>query len=293
MRRLMWVALAVLVVGVAAAVYFLKPVNGPARDLTLTADATRGAYLIRLGDCVSCHTDRANGGAELAGGPALKTPFGTFYGPNITSDKQYGIGNWTLAQFSKAISDGEGPDGHLYPVFPYENYTKMSDQDVVDLYAALQQVPAVNTPSKPHEVGFPFNIRLAMAGWKNLFFSPTRTATDGGHSEQSNRGRYIVDGPGHCAACHSPRNLLGAVEAGKELTGNPAGGVGGKTPPITAEALIKEGYDETSLASVLADGFTPDFDVLGGAMGEVISDGTSKWTDADRAAVAAYLLGKG
>jgi mono/diheme cytochrome c family protein len=178
-------------------------------------------------------------------------------------------------------------------VFPYENYTKMSDQDVVDLYAALQQVPAVNTPSKPHEVGFPFNIRLAMAGWKNLFFSPTRTATDGGHSEQWNRGRYIVDGPGHCAACHSPRNLLGAVEAGKELTGNPAGGVGGKTPPITAEALIKEGYDETSLASVLADGFTPDFDVLGGAMGEVISDGTSQWTDADRAAVAAYLLGKG
>ena len=293
MRRLMWVALAVLVVGVAAAVYFLKPVNGPARDLTLTADATRGAYLIRLGDCVSCHSDLANGGAELAGGPALKTPFGTFYGPNITSDKQYGIGNWTLAQFSKAISDGEGPDGHLYPVFPYENYTKMSDQDVVDLYAALQQVPAVNTPSKPHEVGFPFNIRLAMAGWKNLFFSPTRTATDGGHSEQWNRGRYIVDGPGHCAACHSPRNLLGAVEAGKELTGNPAGGVGGKTPPITAEALIREGYDETSLASVLADGFTPDFDVLGGAMGEVISDGTSKWTDADRAAVAAYLLGKG
>ena len=293
MRRWTWVALAVVVVAAAAAVYFLKPVNGPPRDLTLTADAAHGAYLVRLGDCVSCHTDKANGGAELAGGPALKTQFGTFYGPNITSDKQYGIGGWTLAQFSKALSDGEGPNGHLYPVFPYENYTRLTDQDVVDLYAALQQVPAVNTPSKPHEVSFPFNVRLALAGWKNLFFSPTRAATDGGHSEQWNRGRYIVEGPGHCAACHSPRNLLGAVEAGKELTGNAAGGVGGKTPAITAEALIKEGYDETSLASVLADGFTPDFDVLGGAMGEVITDGSSQWTDADRAAVAAYLLGKG
>lgn len=293
MRRLAWAAVALGVLAAGAGVYVLKPVNGPARDLTLGADATRGAYLIRLGDCVSCHTDHANNGAELAGGAALKTQFGTFYGPNITSDRQHGIGNWTLAQFSKAISDGEGPDGHLYPVFPYENYTKLSDQDVVDLFAALQQVPAVDTPSKPHEVPFPLNIRLALAGWKTLFFSPQRYATDGGHSEQWNRGRYIVEGPGHCVACHSPRNLLGAIEAGKELTGNPDGGVGGKAPALTTAVLAAEGYDETSLASALLDGFTSGFDVLGGAMGEVIADGSSHWTDADRSAVAAYLLGKG
>lgn len=293
MRIWRGVALAVVVVGVGAAAYMLKPVNGPARDLTLAGDATRGAYLIRLGDCVSCHTDRANGGVELAGGPALATQFGTFYAPNITSDKTHGIGGWTLAQFSRAMSDGEGPDGHLYPVFPYEQYTKMSDQDIVDLYAALQAVPADPTPSKPHELSFPFNIRLTLAGWKNLFFSPTRLVADDAHSEQWNRGRYIVEGPGHCVACHSPRNALGALEKGKELTGNPAGGVGGKTPSLKADVLTKEGYDATSLASVLKDGFTPDFDVLGGAMGEVITDGSSHWTDEDRAAVAAYLLNQG
>jgi mono/diheme cytochrome c family protein len=293
MRIWQGAALAVVVVGIATAAYMLKPVTGPARDLALTGDAARGTYLIRLGDCISCHTDHANGGAELAGGPALATQFGTFYAPNITSDKTHGIGGWTVAQFSKAMSDGEGPNGHLYPVFPYEQYTLMSDQDIVDLYAALQATPGSSSPSKPHELSFPFNIRLSLAGWKNLFFTPERFVADSTKSDQWNRGRYIVDGPGHCVACHSPRNLLGALEKGKELTGNTAGGVGGKAPPLTAEALTKEGYDATSLASVLKDGFTPNFDVLGGAMGEVITDGSSHWTDEDRAAVAAYLLNHG
>lgn len=293
MRAWAWVVLGLVVAGGAVGAYMLKPVTGPARDLTLVGDATRGAYLLRLGDCVTCHTDRANSGAELAGGPALATQFGTFFAPNITSDKTEGIGGWTLAQFSKAMSDGEGPMGHLYPVFPYENYTLMSDQDIADLYAALQQVPASSTPSKQHQLSFPFNVRLTLAGWKNLFFQPRRLEADANHSDQWNRGRYIVWGPGHCVACHSPRNALGAVEGGKELTGNPSGGVGGKTPSLTADALGKKGYDETTLASVLKDGFTPDFNVLGAAMGEVIADGSSHWTDEDRAAVAAYLLGKG
>lgn len=299
MRRLVMAAIAVVVAGVGVGAYMLKPVAGPARDLSLVGDATRGAYVLRLGDCISCHTDRKAGGAELAGGPGLATPFGTFFAPNITSDKEHGIGSWTLAQFAKAMSDGEGPDGHLYPVFPYENYTKMSDQDVADLFAALQQVPADSTPSKPHQAMFPFNIRLSLAGWKNLFFSPTRYVADASKSERWNRGRYLVEGPGHCVACHSPRNIFGAIEGGKQLTGNPGGGVGGKAPAITAAALTtpeKEGdavYDEASLASVLLDGFTPGFDSLGGPMGEVIADGTSHWTDEDRKAVAAYLLDKG
>ena len=291
MRVWLWLLGLVIVGGLGAAVYFLKPVTGPARDLTLVGDATRGAYLIRLGDCITCHTDSKNGVAELGGGPALVTPFGTFHAPNITSDPEAGIGKWTIAQFSKAISDGEGPEGHLYPAFPFENYTLMSDQEVVDLFAALQQVPPVAEKAKPHEVGFPFNIRLALAGWKNLFFSPSRYEADASHSEQWNRGRYLVYGPGHCVMCHSPRNLLGALEAGKQLTGNPAGGVGGKAPALTAAALTKEGYAVETIASALSDGFTPNFDVLGSAMGEVIADGTSHWTDADRTAVASYLLG--
>jgi mono/diheme cytochrome c family protein len=289
MRAWQWALLVIAVIGIGAAVYFLRPVNGPARDLTLVGDVARGQYLLRLGACVSCHT--AKGGPELAGGPALPTPFGTFYGPNITSDKEHGIGGWTLAQFSKAMSDGEGPEGNLYPAFPYQHYTLMSDQEIADLFAALMATTPVATLSKPHEVSFPFNLRLALSGWKNLFFRPARYEADSVHSEQWNRGRYLVEGPGHCVMCHSPRNVLGAIDAGTELTGNPAGGTGGKAPALTAARLTERGYDVASLASALNDGFTPDFNVLGGAMGEVIADGTSHWTEADRDAVATYLLG--
>lgn len=291
MRVWGWLLAALVVAGIGVAVFMLRPVSGPPRDLTLAGDVARGQYLMRLGDCITCHTDKAGGGAELAGGPGLRTPFGTFFAPNITSHSEAGIGGWTLEQFSRAISDGEGPQGHLYPAFPYQHYTLMSDQDVADLFAALAEVPPVATPSRPNEVGFPFDARPLLAGWKNLFFAPRRYEPDPGHSEQWNRGRYLVEGPGHCVMCHSPRNLLGAVEPGSELTGNPAGGPGGRAPALTAAALLADGYDAASLASVLADGFTPGFDVLGGAMGEVIADGTSHWTEADRAAVAAYLLG--
>lgn len=293
MRKWIWVALgAVVVAGAGLAAYMLKPVNGPARDLTLAADATRGAYLIRLGGCVACHTDAANGVPELGGGPALVTQFGTFHAPNITSDPTAGIGNWSIEQFSKAMSDGEGPQGHLYPTFPYENYTLMSDQEIVDLYAALMATTPHPTPAAPHEVSFPFDQRLILAGWKNLFFKPERFVADAAQSDEWNRGRYIVEGPGHCVMCHSPRNALGGIEAGQELTGNPAGGVGGRAPSLTVAALTEEGYDVDTLASVLADGFTPGFDVLGGAMGEFINDGSAHWTDEDRRAVAVYLMSR-
>jgi len=291
MRRWWWLLAVVVVAGLAAAVYMLKPVNGPVRDLTLVGDATRGGQLIRIGGCVTCHTDARNGGAMLGGGPGLVTPFGTFYAPNITSHPEAGIGGWTIGQFSKAMSDGEGPRGHLYPAFPYEHYTLMSDQEIADLFAALRQVPPVAEAAKPHEVMFPFNFRLVLAGWKNLFFQPQRYAPDPLRSEQWNRGRYLAYGPGHCVMCHSPRNLLGAIEDGKALTGNLAGGTGGKAPALTAKALMAEGYDEATLVEALKTGFTPNFDVLGSAMGEVVSDETSLWADEDLAALAAYLLG--
>jgi mono/diheme cytochrome c family protein len=287
-----WVILIVVVIGAGIGIYMLTPVQGPTRDLTLTGDATRGAELIRIGGCVTCHTDPKNRDAMLAGMQTvgLTTPFGTFYPPNITSSKSAGIGNWTLEMFSKAMSDGEGPDGHLYPAFPYDSYTLMSDQEIADLYTALMQVPAVDTPSRPHDVGFPFNIRLAMAGWKHLFFTPQRYAPDTSRSEQWNRGRYLVFGPAHCVTCHSPRNLLGGIEKGRELSGNPGGGPGGKAPSILRADLEEDFYDPESLVQVLVDGSTPDFDFLGGAMGEVIRDETSQWSEADRAAVAAYLF---
>lgn len=293
MRRWLWLLALIVVIGGGIGLYMLTPVRGPARDLTLVGDAGRGAALIRLGGCVTCHTDPKNKEAMLGGmhSVGLKTPFGTFYPPNITSSKTAGIGGWTFEMFSRAMSDGEGPQGHLYPAFPFDTYTLMSDQEVADLYAALMSTPAIETPSTPHDVGFPFNIRLAMAGWKHLFFSPRRYEADASRSEQWNRGRYIVFGPGHCVTCHSPRNLLGGIDKGRELTGNPAGGVGGKAPSLLKADLEKHEYDQDSLATVLFDGFTPGFDVLGSAMGEVIADETSKWDEADRKAVAAYLFG--
>ncbi len=294
MRFLRWLVIVIVVVGIGVGIYMLTPVRGPARDLTLVGDVTRGNYLIRLGGCVTCHTDPKTKDQFLAGWQSggLVTPFGTFYPPNITSSKTAGIGNWTLAQFASAMSDGEGPQGHLYPAFPYDAFTTMSDQEIADLYAALEATPAIDTPSHPHEVSFPFDQRFLMAGWKHLFFHPDRYVPDPTKSDAWNRGRYIAMGPGHCVTCHSPRNALGGIDPGTALTGNPdKNGPGGRTPPLTAAALSKKGYDADSLAQTLSDGFTPDMDVLAGAMGEVVADETSQWTEDDRAAIATYLTG--
>ncbi|MHA6296883.1 c-type cytochrome [Devosia sp. CAU 1758] len=284
-----WWALAALTVVGAVGLYFIKPVAGPERDLTLTGDVTRGEYLIRLGGCVACHTDTQGGRAHLAGGTGLTTPFGTFVPPNITSDPTAGIGAWTVQQFSDAMSNGMGPQGHLYPTFPYENYTLMSDQEIVDLYAALMATEPVSTPATESQIPFPFNIRLAMAGWQNLFFAPKRFEAEAGQSDQYNRGKYLALGPAHCVACHTPRNALGALDWDQALTGSP-GGTGGRAPAITAAALAEESYDVETLVQTLKDGFTPGFDVLGGSMGEVIADSTSHWTDEDLTALATYLL---
>ena len=290
MRFLRWLLLVVVIVGIGVAVYLFKPVNGPARDLTLKADATHGAYVLVLGGCVACHTDTKNNGAKLAGGAPLKTPFGTFVPPNITPDPDAGIGKWTLAEFSDALSNGHGPNGHLYPPFPYTSYTTMTDQDVVDLFAALKAIPPVAKKAPPNEVPFPFNIRLANLAWQNLFFTPHRFEADPGHSALWNRGAYIANGPGHCVECHSPRNALGAIEKGEEFTGAPKGSVGGRAPSLKA-ADLKPFYAESDLEDTLKTGVASSGDDLGGEMAEVVKDSTSQWTDDDRHAVAAYLLG--
>jgi len=286
-----WIAGGVLLLGIA--VYFLKPVAGPPRDLTLVGDAGRGNYLILLSGCASCHTEHNSGteGAPLAGGDPLKTAFGTFYPPNITSDKGTGIGSWSIAQFSDALSNGNGPLGNLYPVFPYNDLTLMSDQDVADLYAAIMATQPVSHVAPPNDVRFPLNIRLLVSGWKNLFFSPHRYRADPTRSARWNRGNFLANGLTHCVACHSPSNALGAVRRGRELTGNPAGGTGGKAPALTPAALAQDGYDLASLAETLKTGRTPNAGQVGNEMSLVISDETSRWIDADREAVAAYLLG--
>jgi mono/diheme cytochrome c family protein len=289
MKKRWWALAVVVLAGLAAGGYLLRPVEGPARDLTLVGDIARGDYLIRLGGCVACHTNHEAGTGQLAGGVGLETPFGTFVPPNITSDPDAGIGAWTVQQFSDSMSNGMGPQGHLYPAFPYENYTLMSDQEIADLYAALMVTEPVSEPAAESRIPFPFNIRLAMAGWQNLFFAPRRFEPDEGQTDQYNRGKYLAFGPAHCVACHTPRNALGALEWDQALTGSP-GGTGGRAPAITAAALAEEGYDVETLVQTLKDGFTPGFDVLGGSMGEVIADSTSHWTDVDLTALATYLL---
>lgn len=292
MRRLLTILIAlIVVVGVAAAIYFLKPVNGPERDLSLEADVTRGNYVMRVGGCVACHTDLKNDGAFLAGGAPLKTPFGDFVPPNITADKEAGIGEWSLEEFSRAMSVGEGPGGrHYYPAFPYDNYTLMSDQDIVDLYAAMMATEPVAEKAPAHGIGFPFNIRLAMLGWKNMFFAPKRYEPNPEKSDLWNRGAYLAKGPAHCGACHTPRNLLGASNAGRHFKGSSGGTGGSFVPAIDPESLAADGWDEASLKDALTGGFTPDFDTLGGSMGEVINESLMHWTDEDLTALTTYLM---
>ncbi|MCF4099558.1 c-type cytochrome [Maritalea mediterranea] len=292
MRRIFIILLAlVIVLGGAAAIYFLRPIEGPVRDLSLTADVERGQYVMRLGGCVACHTDLKNDGALLAGGPPLKTPFGDFIAPNITSHPDAGIGDWSVEEFARAMSVGEGPGGkHYYPAFPYDNYTVMSDQDIVDLYAALMASSPVAEKAPDHNLGFPFNIRLAMLGWKNLFFEPRRFEPNPEKSALWNRGAYLAQGPAHCGACHTPRNILGASDTSQYFMGARGGTGGSFVPPITPESLKADGWDEATLTDALTGGFTPDFDTLGGSMGEVINESLVHWTEQDIQALVTYLL---
>ncbi len=178
----------------------------------------RGRYLARAGNCVSCHT--AAGGQAFAGGLAFETPFGKLYSTNITPDPETGIGNWTEEQFARAVREGVRADGaHLYPAFPYTAYTKISDEDVSALYAYLKIVKPVNNKTPENEMGFPFNQRWALGIWKTMFFDEGRFQANNAQSPEWNRGAYLVESLGHCSACHSPRNFMGAEKTSMALHG--------------------------------------------------------------------------
>lgn len=267
------------------------PIGERSALTTLEGDAPRGAYLARMAGCIACHTDMRNGGAPLAGGVRLATGFGTFFSPNLTTDKTHGIGAWSLEEFALAVRQGVSPEGKpYYPAFPYPFYAKLTDQDVADLWAAFRTVPANSTPSKGHEMRFPFNFRPGLKLWRASFvdFEPFRP--DPGKSEAWNRGKYIVEGPAHCGACHTPRNLLGARQAERDLHGADKLPDGGKSPPITAEHLKDRGWSVPDLAYALKTGIQPDGDAFGGSMGEVVQSGTAFLSENDRTAIATYLL---
>ena len=250
----------------------------------------RGAYLANAADCVACHTDAAHGGKPYAGGRALATPFGTFYAPNITPDRETGIGRWSEAQFLRALRDGVRPDGrNLFPVFPYPSFSKITDADAQALYAYLFSRPPVRQPNRPHELSFAVSWRFLQSGWKLLFFAPGPFRPVPGRSAEYNRGAYLVTALAHCGECHTPRNWLGAMETGRFLAGTSAGPDGKAVPNITPDRKTGIGdWSEGDIVTVLATGQTPDFDYVGGAMAEVVKS-TSRLSDADRRAIAVYL----
>ncbi len=277
------------VIGAATGWVLTRPAPmNPDFGADLTADAERGALIFAAGGCVSCHAAPDAEGEDklkLAGGLAFPSDFGTFYAPNISPDTEAGIGGWTLPEFARALQAGVSPEGqHLYPAFPYTAYVHMTPQDVTDLWGYIQSLPADSTAPRPHDVGFPFNIRRALGGWK-ILFAPDAYVLEGELSEQIQRGRYLVEGLAHCGECHTPRNALGGLDRSAWLGGAPNPSGKGRIPNITPGRLA---WSEAEIVEYLTSGFTPDFDSAGGEMAEVVSN-MAQLPEADRAAIAAYL----
>jgi mono/diheme cytochrome c family protein len=252
--------------------------------------ATRGAYLVRAGGCISCHT--VPGGAPFAGARALATPFGTFYSPNITPDPQTGIGKWSDADFLRALREGVRPDGaNYFPVFPYTSFTGISDEDALAIKAYLFSLPPVRQPNRRHDVSFPFSWRFLQNGWKLLFFKPGPFRPEPGQTEAHNRGAYLVTALAHCGECHTPRNSLGALDRDRGLSGTKDGPDNRPVPNITPDpATGIGGWDKSDLAELLKTRSTPDGGDVKGAMREAIEDGLKYLSAADRDAIAEYVL---
>lgn len=255
----------------------------------LTSDVAHGESVFWAAGCASCHavsdaTDEAK--LVLSGGQTFPSDFGTFVAPNISSDPDEGIGNWSALDLANAMTRGVSPGGqHYYPVFPYTSYNKAKLQDVVDLHSFLATLPASDIPSQPHDVGFPFNIRRVLGGWKMLFNSDDWAVANVPTAVEE-RGRYLVEALGHCGECHTPRNALGGSDKGRWLGGAPIpGSKKGKFPNLTPGALT---WSEQDLAYYFETGFTPDFDSAGGHMALVVQN-LAKASPEDRAAIAAYL----
>ena len=266
------------------------PIGDTPSRITLEGDARRGAYLARASGCVACHTDTAADGPALAGGAPLDTPFGSFAPPNITPDFAHGIGGWSKDDLARALREGISPEGApYYPAFPFEVYVRFSDQDIADLWAALASVPPVAETRAESDVAFPFSIRAGLKPWRATALREAETAPVLGRSEEWNRGRELVDGAAHCGACHTGRGLLGGLDA-RPFGGNDDLPGGSAAPSIRADDLREEGWTASALAYALETGITPSGDVFGGSMAEVVEQGTSFLDEADRRAIATYLL---
>ncbi len=299
--RRLGVIVGVLIVLALAAFWILTiPATVPASALPpYTPNLANGKTMFNAGGCASCHAvpnadpDKVDP-TRLGGGLALPCPFGTFYVPNISPDPKDGIGGWSEADFVSAMWNGTAPGGrHLYPAFPYTSFRHMQLADLRDLFAYLKTLPPVPGAVRPPDLVFPFNIRRMVGLWKLLFLHGGPFVADPVKSAQWNRGAYLVNGPAHCAECHSPRNPLGAIIESERFAGGPTPDGKDWVPNITPAGLrqgdnAKSPWSEGDIASFLSDGMTPDGDFVGGAMADVIRN-TSQLSKDDRAAIAAYI----
>jgi mono/diheme cytochrome c family protein len=290
-RTLIAILAVLALVGLAALYVLAIPslaVKGPLPGRT--PDLANGETMFNAGGCTSCHaTPEQDDKRKLGGGLALATQFGTFKVPNISPDPKLGIGAWTEEQFANAMLRGVGRNGeHLYPSFPYTSYQRMALDDVRDLFAFLKTLPAVATPSEPHALPFPFDIRLGLGLWKLLYLDGKGFTPDPAKSAELNRGAYLVEGPGHCAECHSPRNALGGIIADRRFAGGVDAEGSGWVPNITPHPDGIGKWSEKDIAYLLESGFNPGFDSVGSTMADVVLN-TAMLSAADRNAMAAYL----
>jgi mono/diheme cytochrome c family protein len=293
LRKLLLLALVLVAIGAGGFWVLTAPRTLAAGDLPAhEPDLANGQEMFWAGGCESCHAAEGATGDDqlkLGGGQALKTAFGTFHAPNISPDPQYGIGRWSTLDFVNAMKFGVAPGGrHLYPAFPYTSYQRMRIADLIDLKAFLDTLPAVAKPSLPHELAFPFNIRRGIGLWQLLYVDGKTFQPDPAKSAELNRGAYLVEGPGHCGECHTPRNWIGGPVLARAYGGGPAPEGKGKIPNITSDATGLADWSADDIDTLLTTGFKPNFDSVGSTMAAVVRN-TAKLSDADRKAIAAYV----
>lgn len=263
------------------------------QKLQATGDPLLGETVFYAGGCASCHSAKGAQGdnkLRLGGDHPLVTPVGTFEVPNISPHEEFGIGAWSIVDFANAMLKGTSPSGrHYYPAFPYTSYAKMTTDDIRHLWAYMQTLEPVATPNKPHDLAFPFNVSRGIGLWKRAFLD-SDFITDAGDGPQLVRGQYLVEGPGHCGECHTPRLAfgLGGMNTGKWLAGAPSPEGKGVIPNITPHQSGIKSWSESDIAYYLESGFTPEYDSAGGSMFDV-QQNMAKLPKSDLEAIARYL----
>lgn len=288
--RRLWISAAVLAVigAIGAFVLMWRPAIAPIEHPQTfdSAQLQRGARVVEAGDCAVCHT--RPGGPYMAGGLALVTPFGTLYSTNITPDAKTGIGRWSLPAFERAMREGVSRDGHfLYPAFPYVHYRRMTADDIADAYAYLMSGPAVDSPARQNQMNFPMNIRPLVSFWNLLFLHAKPLTPVAQQSDAWNRGRYLVEGPGHCAGCHSPLNLIGAEKSAESLAGGQVDGW--EAPSLLGMAQRANPWSTDQLVRYLRAYVVDGHGTAAGPM-RPVSLGLARLPVGDAEAIAEYLL---